>query len=392
MRSVIKASFAIFTLACCVLSGCATSGAIQTAHWHFLDGNTDAAVQVLGDAEDIAKRDQLLYWLEKGMYLHYSGDYEQSAELLLKAADFVESTDYIKLSDEAKTLLANDWAESYRGEYSEQLWIHSVQMMNFLRLGRFESAAVEARRSLEVLKRYPEPLANDHFSRALIAASFEAAGQLNDAYIVNNDLAGDVNSSAIKELAKTQSAELGFTSRGSGRTANARQHAIVFISNGLIPTKISGSILTGVASRISFPEYRFVPGGPPRQSVKIDNQPCDCLVIYSDFGKLVADSVSNRGALLATKAIARAVVKDGVADAIAEENELAGELIRILLFALEEADTRSWRSLPRHYSMIRIPLSIDAKKLAIQVGSNSHTILLPDRSEKQPLLFFSLHN
>lgn len=391
MRTCLQTILAVVAIAV-ALTGCATSGAMQTAHWHYLDGDTQAAIQVLDDADDIASRDQLLYWLNKGMYLHYSGDYEQSTQILLKAADFLADSDYIKISDEAKTLLANDWAEIYLGEYSEQLWIHSVLMMNFLRMGRFEGAAVEARRALEVLEKHPAPLSDDHFTRALIAISFEAAGQLNDAYIVNSDLAEDISNIELNQLANTQSTALGFKSGDSSGTDKAPHYAVFFISNGVIPAKISGSIITGNASRVSFPHYSVVPSGPPRPSITIDNNYCDCMVIYSDFGSLVADSVSKRGAALTTKAIVRAVAKDAVADAIAEENELSGELARILLFALEEADTRSWRSLPRHFSLVRVPLSADAKEVAIKFGTRKHSIELPALTQRQPVLFYSLHN
>jgi len=384
---------AFVTLASIVLllTGCTTSGAIQHAHWHYLDGNTDAAVDALDNA-DIAAKDQLLYWLEKGMYLHYSGDYKESTEALLKAATHVEATDYIRLSDEAKFLVANEWAGHYRGEYSERLWIHSVLMMNFLRMGLYESAAVEARRSLEVISRFPDTLELDHFTRALIAISFEAAGQLNDAYIVNNSLAESTDDFDLHRVVDTQAAKLGFTMTVPVKAAMPQQYAIVFISNGTIPVKFSGSLITGDASRVSFPEY-FVPlGGPPNHTVAIDDVPCDCMMIYSDFGELVSDSLGRRGAALVTRAAFRAATKDAIADAIEDEDELAGAIARVLLFALEEADTRSWRSLPRHYSLLRIPITAEAEKLTVNVGSTSHVIELPESRGRQPFLFYSLHN
>ena len=43
---------------------------------------------------------------------------------------------------------------------------------------------------------------------------------------------------------------------------------------------------------------------------------------------------------------AKAYTKDAVADTIGNKDKTTGELVRLLFFALEEADTRSWQSSP----------------------------------------------
>ncbi|MEM7259499.1 MAG: hypothetical protein AAF404_19150, partial [Pseudomonadota bacterium] len=375
-----------------LLGGCSTSTAIQKAHWHFLDGDTEAAVQALGNVQDIDGKDRLLYWLEKGMYQHYAGNYENSTRLLLEASAFLESTDFISVSDGAKSLLANDWAGSYRGEYSERLWIHSVLMMNFLHLGRYESAAVEARKSLEVINRHPKILNEDHFTRALIGLSFEAAQQTNDAYIVNNNLAESVNQFFFNQLIDTQATALGFTPATRLATFPPdQQHAVVFISSGFIPAKHSGSLLTSDASRISFAEYLVPYSSPVDYSISIDGRACDCYNIISDFGHLVSHSLNRRGAALVTKAVFRAAAKEAVAEALEQTDEIAGEIARILLFALEEADIRSWRSLPRHFQMVRVPLAQSASQLLVSVGGSNHQFTLPAPSARPPLMFYTVH-
>jgi len=57
---------------------------------------------------------------------------------------------------------------------------HTYLMMNFLAVGRYDSAAVEARRALERIADKESVLEQDAFTRALIALSFEMAGQAND--------------------------------------------------------------------------------------------------------------------------------------------------------------------------------------------------------------------
>jgi len=73
-------------------------------------------------------------------YLHQRGDYDQSSQVFLQASRLLDDTDFISISEQSAALAINDWATTYRGEYAERLWIHTYQMMNFLLLGKAESA------------------------------------------------------------------------------------------------------------------------------------------------------------------------------------------------------------------------------------------------------------
>ncbi len=379
-------ALSVWCLSALLLTGCTTTNSIQQAHWQFLSGDARAAANTLGNSDEVARKDKLLYWLEKGMYLHYAGDYQASTRELLKAASFVEGSDYISLADEARELLTNEWASSYRGEYSEQLWIHSILMMNFLHSGKFESAAVEARRALKVIESKPDVLNNDHFTRSLIALSFEAAGQINDAYIVNRKLSSDAKHLSLNQLLFEQAFSLGFTidaanlqsSLDSGNTnqatSSARSTAIIFIPSGHVPQKFSGSLITSDVSRLAFPQYVIPASRPGPYSIMVNGEACDCQPISSDLGNLVNHSLNKRGTALAAKSLLRAAAKDAVADSVSDADEIVGEITRLLLFALEEADTRSWRSLPRHFTMVRVPLPDDSTEWNIQVTRNRNTV------------------
>ncbi len=388
----------LWLVALTVLSGCTTSGVMQQAHWQFLSGDTAAAVSTLGGSDQVARKDRLLYWLEKGMYLHYAGDYERSSQELLKAAEYIQQSDYISLTSEARELLANEWASSYRGEYSEQLWVHSILMMNFLHMGRYDSAAVEARRALEVMDSRTEVLKPDYFTRALIALSFEAAQQANDAYIVNRKLADDSKTNALDAVLFKQASTLGFASdavelkkRSNNAELNTSSNvAVLFIAAGQVPQKFSGSLITSDVTRLAFPQYAFAESRPEPLSVLVNGNPCNCSAISSDLGELVSASLNKRGVSLATKSLIRAAAKDAVADAAADADEIVGELTRLLLFALEEADTRSWRSLPRHFTMIRVPLPSSDTIQTLQISRGTQTQTLTIEPGNQGLQFFSL--
>ncbi len=377
-----------------LLAGCSTS-ALYQAREQFYSGDSNAALATLADSSVVSSQDLVLYWLEKGLILHDAGNFEASTRELLQAAEYLADNDYISLSEQARTLLANDWAARYPGEYTERLWIHSYLMMNFLALGKPDSAAVEARRALEQIDSHHQVLDNDNFSRALIALSFEAAGQLNDAYIEYRKLAVRTNHPpALDQLLLAQANRLGFASdareirqrldsAGIAIRQPAGKEAIVFVASGQIPHKSSGTLLTSNKTRIAFPEYYIPRQQTPAILSNVNGIQCDCLQVSSDLGHLINDSLRQRATRVTAKALIRAASKDSVADAIADKDELAGELVRLLFFALEEADTRSWQSLPRHLTLLRIPLPSDDAVISVTrpttvAGVDKPVVSLPE--------------
>lgn len=371
------------------LTGCSTSQ-IGKARLQYASGNADAALATLGNGEDIRARDRLLYLMEKGLILHETGNYEASSRELLAAADFIGSGTAISLSGEATALLANDWARNYRGEYSEQLWVHSYLMMNFLALGQYDSAAVEARRALQKIDDREKLLKFDQFTRALMAVSFEAAGQANSAYIEYRKLAEVIpDPQQLYPRLLSYARLLGFTDAAKqyrlddGRSAVNRSDAelVVFLASGHIPTKVSGSLYIDNNARVSFP--RYLPGESRffRPQISIDGNFCDCLLVTSSTGQLARESLDSRGASVTARLVARAVAKDAFADSIGSRDEVAGEIVKLLLFALEEADTRGWHSLPGHLSLLRIPLAEGSSRVVI--GDPAAPLLDVDVSDMQ---------
>jgi len=376
----------VLLAAALVLSGCATSSPdiIRQAHNQYISGNTQAAVETLAVSDAVSSKDQLLFLLEKGMYLHYAGEYEASVKALLQAVSFLDESDFISVQDETSALFANEWIGRYRGEYSERLWIHSVLMMNFLQLGQYESAAVEARQALEFISNKPDLLEQDHFTRALIAVSLEAAGQVNDSYIVNRKLDASLEEPLLYPLLVQQAKSLNFvqdvqelnkniSSSGvdislGAQATGSQTTVILFVADGVIPHKFSGSIYAEDTYRVAFPQYLVAPNNPEPLEIRINNAPCShCIAIHSDLGQLVSQSLRTRGAELTVKSLARVVAKDAIVDAIEEENALLAQFTKALLFLTEEADTRSWLSLPRHFTLMRIPLPAMGKVQEIEL-------------------------
>lgn len=365
-------------VACLYLSGCA-SQPLNTARKQFNTGQYETALQTLNEPEEeIANRDRLLVFLYKGMILHHLGEYEESSLQLLQAADLVGELARVSVSEQAATLIVNEWLATYKGEYSEQLWIHSYLMMNFLLLNKPESAAVEARRALKVFSKHEKSLKQDAFSRALIALSFEEVGLINDAYLEYKILAEELeDATPVADLLYRYALQLGidadikrykesisdvFLERSAGKAGG---ELVLFVAEGQIPRKHSGTFFLPPETRISWPEYTRNHTPATSFNIKDENDYITYVSIETDLVQLAKKSLSDRGKSIAIKQIARVGVKSGLVNQLERENPLAGGLLQVALFVLEEADTRGWDTLPGRLKMLRIPLSVGTHNISI---------------------------
>jgi len=331
------AKFGLACLAVLTLQACATPGELQIARDQFRYGNTADALQTLSEA-NISGRNELLLYLDKGLVAQATGSYTESIEAFEKALDIVEKLNYVSVRDQASSLVTSDWAARYAGEVSEKLWIHTFQMLNFLLLDSPKSAAVEARRAVELYEEYGDILENDIFTRALMALSFESAGQLNSARVEYRKLAEDLEA-PLTTLRDKNTSELVF-----------------IVASGFIEPKLSGDLFIDYDNRISFPFYAESYQQAPEAQVALG----DTLVEYSRADTALLDiskrALSERGKRIAVRHALRLAAKHNIADSVEDKDEVAGALVRLLFVALEQADTRSWETLPAYLTLLRVPL------------------------------------
>jgi hypothetical protein len=350
-QSVFWAFFILF------LSGC-SSLPLNQARTAFYEGNLGKAEQALEDCRDIIKKDRLLCYMEKGVVLHYLGEYEKSTEVLLKASHLMETQDQISVTEQTSAVLINERVTDYKGEYSEQLWVHTFLMMNFLLRYDYESALVEAKQALELYDKYPGSLVDDYYSRALIALCFENMGMPDDARIEYERLAEAMGGEKIAAVP----------------IAAGKGELILFIGQGRVPYKVADEVAYPPSIRISLPRYTdFQP--IPAVSIQCDGQskipgPEDLspLKISTDLGRVAKKSLDDRSAAYLARQALRAGAKEAIAQEIGEHNELGEAVARIILFLLEEADTRSWETLPGGLTLVRMELDAGVHNLEISSG------------------------
>lgn len=188
-RSVIGLSVVLLLL----LSGCgaAYSGYVSHSLRPLEKGHYEEALSKL--EEPSGKTNKLLYHLEKGLILHYQGQYEASNVEFERAERLSDQLYTRSVSREIAALLSNDSIIAYRGEEFELALIHYYRAMNYARLGDRQAALVECRKANLKLENYAQQAEyelsykNDAFLQYMTGLFFEAEGEWNDAYISYKD-------------------------------------------------------------------------------------------------------------------------------------------------------------------------------------------------------------
>lgn len=357
------------------IGGC-VSVPLRDARKAFYSNRPLEAADKLAQIHDLSYRDNLLLFMEKGLILHHVGRYEDSIAELLKASKLMEEQDIISLSQQTASLVTNDWITAYKGEYSERLWVHTWLMMNFLLVSKYESALVEAKQALKLFEKYPQALAGDAFSRALIALCYENMGFFNDAYIEYKKLAesfGD-SSSIASDLYRTAlksglTAEAGkYKKYVSEDKSDRSAELILFVGMGSAPKKIPGNILIPPSIRFSFPQYEERPTlraevilSPENSSERLSPRSW----VSASLDTVAKASLQHRASQIMAKETARAALKETLARSVERKNKHNGWgiLLRAVLLVMEEADTRCWQTLPAMMKLLRFPLDPGTHRL-----------------------------
>lgn len=357
-----------------VIAGCSSRKLLQ-ARSDFYNGDYVHASEVLSDADAVSRRDKLLFFMEKGLILHYSGHYGESIHLLISAVKLMEDQEVISAIRQTTSLVTTEWLTEYKGEYAERLLVHTYLMMNYLLIGKHEDALVEAKQALEIYNQYPA-CSQDYFTRALIAHCYESLGEINDAYIEYKKLAqlmpdprpvaGKLFVLAsrlgfedeVQEYRKYLSAsELDSLLNGSSA------EMVVFVSQGKSPIKIPRNIVLPPSIRFSFSAYKDSTNNfiPPDVNIATGNK--TETLITTDVGEVLNASLKDRLLTILAKETARVVAKESIASNV--EDPTWEILIRLSFFIMEEPDTRSWQILPAYLTIINIPLNAGKNQIYI---------------------------
>ncbi|MCG2711023.1 MAG: hypothetical protein L6416_01645, partial [Candidatus Omnitrophica bacterium] len=160
-----------------------------------ISNNYEQALQILTQGKNAyGTNNELLYLLDKGFLEHLNSDYSQSIETLAKAQMKFDELYTESIGKIAATWVFNDYSAAYHGEDFEHVFINVFQALNYIMLGKYEDAIVEARdvdsKLNAINTQYKADQKNvykeDAFIRMLMGILYEAGNSredINDAYI-----------------------------------------------------------------------------------------------------------------------------------------------------------------------------------------------------------------
>jgi len=184
-------SVILLVMLAALVAGCATYyQKTQKFQSYILEGNMDKAKQWLEkNDKDKKGKNELLYHMYSGWVNWMLGDFKSSNSELEKADLLIE--DFRKqFGYEAFALISNPGVKPYQAEDFEKVFVNYFKALNYVQLGRFEDAIVEARRitiKLQQLnskyKAHKNRYSDDAFAHIMIGTLYEARQDYNNAFI-----------------------------------------------------------------------------------------------------------------------------------------------------------------------------------------------------------------
>jgi len=381
------------------------------------------------------KTNRLLYYFEKGLLLHYQGEYETSNQVFAQAERLIDQLYTKSVSREIASLLTNDAIRAYSGEEFERALIHYYRALNYQYLGQPQEALVECRKANLRLEdfaakaEYKLTYKNDAFIQYMTGLFFEAEGELNDAYISYKD--ADKGYRAYAEAFGIQppkmlgsdlarlSFKLGYRAEGIayseryglklGDWASSQDGEVIFfVEHGFIARKyqqeINLPILESdpngnvwVASeravyryrhqpyahhrakvkywlRVALPEYREQPSKVRQVRLRGGGRHADGALV-ENLDAIAQKNFRDKEGTILLRTVARSLAKYVATQKAEDESELLGFLVNLFGAATEAADTRSWLALPSQIRMVRFSLPPGTVDLELEFLNERGAIL-----------------
>lgn len=398
---------------------------------HFVKGEIEQAAKILEKEEKAAKsKNQLLYFLQKGVVLQMLGNYQESNDFFEKAYLYTEDLQK-NYATEALSFLTNPTILPYKGEDFERVQIHYYKALNYLRLNQFEEALVECRRINIELNSLNDKYANhknrykkDAFSYNLMGIIFEAAGEVNNAFIsyrnayetYRDEYQPFFNVNVPKQLKRDllRTAYLnGFADDleyyqdefNMDYTPQPKEggELIFFWNNGLGPVKSEwsinffvvkgkGGLVTFVndeeglsfpfssegnsqdeslklgdlkAVRVAFPKYLEREPYFRSAQLSIGDENYE-LELAQNINEIAFKTLNDRMIRELGNSLLRLAAKQATEYLVRKKNENLGALLSFANALTEKADTRNWQTLPYGIYYARIPLSTGENKLVLK--------------------------
>lgn len=376
-------------------------------------------------------QDALLYLQESGRLNQLAGNTQQSLEDFKQAIELYKSFDdrarisASKTASQAGALLSNDNAIAYQGYAYERVMLLLFQALNYLALGKPDSAAVEIRRvaqlqrqlelkyekdlqadnnqarnqgidesfknapELSAMQAYSDNLRNsilNAYSYYLSAVFWEAQNNRNDA-LVDYKKAWQIqpNNQQLKNTIEA-------LNQGKSQLNDNEGLLVVVLEQGLVPAKQSFNLSIpnfslGTYMNIAVPFYsRGDLIAPSPLTIYQNNTALGSTSLLTDVTALAVKALHEQMPALVLRQALRVRSKMEVQQKAQSEDALLGFMTSIYNLISEQADRRSWLTLPSNVQATRIHLTEGLHTLELANGGSRKTIDLNIRKQQITLL------
>lgn len=425
-----------------VLSGCSVfqnyTVKASPARSSILAGDYESALTVFPESS-ARGRDEVLLRLERATILQGLGRFEESMQEFARADARIRDYEDRAVISATKTaalagsLLINEQVMSYEGEDFEKIMLHALNAVNFLMLNDLEGARVEVRRAYqrqeELSDRHEKELEEarnetgfSDWERSFEQADREAYAQLKDrastVYSVYHNAFASYISALVYELAGEDdeayidlkkaydaypssrsiqmdlvrlSRKMAFRddadrwARAFGKQDAPLKDSIdvfVLFSCGLAPLKEPLSLPIPIHHGFvmaSMPVYRFTPSGITGALVSAGGTRGESSTVC-DIDAIAARNLMDEFPLLFVKQVARAYIKAQAVNGLAREHGDTGALLGTLFAVItEQADLRTWSTLPKQTQVSRIFVPGSSTELTVQAlpSGQTATVAIP---------------
>ncbi len=342
-------------------SGCATHS-FEAARANYRLGRYDRAEAALAERGSPGDdRDRVLFLMERGMVRQAQGRHADSSRDWIEAADLIGALETYSVSRGAASLLVNDTVQAYRGVPFEWSLLHALTALNHFALAQWEEAAVEARRTIEVLEfAAREGFPADAFSAYVAGVALE--------------LIDDPSNAALMYRRAASAAPPGVwidetTGRISPRVPGAPPPSLS-AAGGHGGGELICFVLLGHRSEWSPDGSMRTLGRPGPARIRFGSATAGISYPLANSAELSTLTARRLAAIRAAKTAARIAVKEAVARAVDQNTNDSGLgfLVRLLLIGLlEQPDLRHWGTLPREFHVARVPWPVGAERFEVDL-------------------------
>ena len=362
------------------------------------------------------KNPDIPYQFELGLVAHYANHFAESNQALDIAGDIAEDRYTKSVSKELGSLVTSDKLRPYAGTQYERLLSHYYRALNYVYQGQLDGALIECRRATALINYFKgEDEKYDFFGTGFLAylsgILFEATGEWNDAYIsykqaaeyyqsavekTGVEMPNDIGNSLVR-LAR----QLGFEDDLERYQAQYGEpqplpentgELILFYETGYVAPKIEENLIFPILKADDVEDEEFVPRLMGREGMVFEDIELEYLlrvaiptihsrrpyssgitvtvedaqktgVLVEDVENIAIKTFEAQRPIILLRTLARAIGKYLLFREAKKQHEVLGILTNLAGVVTEQADTRSWQTLPNQIFMVRMPLPVGTHTL-----------------------------